>query len=95
MSFRLPLISSFSFPFLYLLILSFFTFFPSFFSPLSLLRLLVLNSHQPLLLSVLALLQLGKWLVHFCDEIIITDLDKYGEGEGERHEGREEGERER
>ena len=37
----------------------------------------------------MALPQLRKWLVHFCDEIIITDLDKYGEGEGERHGGEE------
>ena len=27
--------------------------------------------------------QLGKWLVLFCDEINLPDLDKYGEREGE------------
>ena len=27
--------------------------------------------------------QLGKWLVLFCDEINLPDLDRYGEREGE------------
>ena len=27
--------------------------------------------------------QLRKWLVLFCDEINLSDLDKYGENEGE------------
>ena len=31
--------------------------------------------------------QLGKWLVLFCDEINLPDLDKYGERE-EREETR-------
>ena len=32
---------------------------------------------------VMAPAQLGKWLVLFCDEINLPDLDKYGEREGE------------
>ena len=31
---------------------------------------------------VMAPAQLGKWLVLFCDEINLPDLDKYGEREG-------------
>ena len=32
--------------------------------------------------------QLGKWLVLFCDEINLPDLDKYGEREEEGGRGR-------
>ena len=32
---------------------------------------------------VMAPAQLGKWLILFCDEINLPDLDKYGEREGE------------
>ena len=32
--------------------------------------------------------QLGKWLVLFCDEINLPDIDKYGEREGEGGRGR-------
>ena len=38
---------------------------------------------------VMAPAQLGKWLVFFCDEINLSDLDKYGEREGEGGEGGE------
>ena len=37
----------------------------------------------------MTLAQLGKWLVLFCDEINLPDLDKYGEREGEGGEGGE------
>ena len=40
---------------------------------------------------VMAPAQLGKWLVLFCDEINLPDLDKYGEREGWEGEEREGG----
>ena len=38
--------------------------------------------------------QLGKWLVLFCDEINLPDLDKYGKRKGDGGEGGRERERE-
>ena len=48
--------------------------------------------------GIMAPTQLGKWLVLFCDEINLPDLDKYGEraeGKGTQWEREKERRRER
>ena len=44
--------------------------------------LLLFSSSRLSCYGIMAPAQLGKWLVLFCDEINLPDLDKYGEREG-------------